>query len=63
MGHLTTANLAAYIRAQVVYGERLLAAHTPDRSGCCRRCGRVAPCDGAVRGQLLVDHFGTRRSP
>lgn len=58
MGHLTAASLDAYARAQVSYGERLVASHTPDGNGCCRRCGRLAPCDLAVHGRLLMEHFG-----
>jgi hypothetical protein len=58
MAHLTAGSLAAYAREQVAHGKRLIATHAPDRTGCCRRCGRKAPCDGAVHGQLLVDHFG-----
>jgi hypothetical protein len=57
MGHLTTTSLPAYARAQVGSGERMVATHTPDDSGCCRRCGRPAPCDVAVQGRLLVAHF------
>jgi hypothetical protein len=59
MAHLTAGSLGAYVRSQVAQGERLVAAHSPDRTGCCRRCGRPAPCDRAVHGQLLVDHFSS----
>jgi hypothetical protein len=58
MAHLTAGSLAAYARERVAHGRQLIATHAPDGNGCCRRCGRLAPCDRAVHGQLLVDHYG-----
>lgn len=58
MAHLTGAGLRAYAQAQIAYGERLVAAHSSEPSGCCRRCGRLAPCDRARHGQRLMGYFG-----
>jgi hypothetical protein len=53
-----TPEFAEYARAQRAYGEQLRAVHVPDETGCCRHCGRLAPCDAAKRGDRLVAHFG-----
>jgi two-component SAPR family response regulator len=51
------AALALWRGAQAGYGERLMIHHVSDGAGCCRRCGRVAPCDYAQHGRRLADHY------
>lgn len=38
-------------------GRRLQDEHQADATGCCRTCGRVAPCDEQSRGEQLEDYY------
>lgn len=50
-------DLARDAARYVAEGLNLQANHQANDTGCCRVCGRVAPCDDAQRGQQLVTHY------
>ncbi|GHJ49334.1 hypothetical protein Cs7R123_66760 [Catellatospora sp. TT07R-123] len=46
-----------YAEAQAARGAYLLLVHRREATGCCRRCGRVHPCEFRLRGAQLLAHF------
>jgi hypothetical protein len=48
---------ARYATAQVAHHQQVLALHQVDGTGCCRRCGRIWPCDHTRYSLQMADHF------
>jgi hypothetical protein len=49
--------MTQYAKAQVARAQLVLDAHRPDGTGCCRSCGRPAPCPDRGEAQLLHDRY------
>lgn len=62
-GPLSHAAMADHAREQTDHGRRLLAAHMPDGTGCCKRCGRSHPCADRQQGEDLVAMFAEWLEP
>jgi uncharacterized protein YjbI with pentapeptide repeats len=56
-GPLDHAAMVHHAHVQAQHGQRLLANHIPDGTGCCRECGRSHPCPDRLMGEELLIRF------
>lgn len=56
----SVADIGEYVGEQLARADQLLATHQPDGgTGCCRACGRPAPCDTASNAAWLRDRYSS----